>query len=117
MTQDEKYQKAVRLLTEAYSGLGRTPKKSDFDSETVCFIKQKLGPWPRALETAGLKEPPAVSTKEKTILKRERARTRRKEAKRNEKLKENEQACSVTAIGDDSYADAGSPKRESGGDG
>lgn len=115
MTQDEKFQKAIRLLTEAFAALGRMPKRSDFDSETACFIKQKLGPWPRALETAGLKEPPAVSAKEKTVLKRERARARRKEAKRNERLKENEQAGSVTSVSDGSHADTGSTERGSSG--
>lgn len=44
------------MLTDRKNELGRLPKKSDFDSETVCFIKQKLGPWPRALEKAGLKD-------------------------------------------------------------
>ena len=52
---DRKEQMAVTLLKDKYSSLGRLPKKDDFDSETVCFIKQKLGPWPRALEKAGLK--------------------------------------------------------------
>lgn len=37
--------------------LGRTPKKEDFDEVTRCRIKAFLGPWPRALEAAGLKEP------------------------------------------------------------
>ena len=53
---DSKAQAAVKLLTDRKNELGRLPKKSDFDSETVCFIKQKLGPWPRALEKAGLKD-------------------------------------------------------------
>ena len=53
---DSKAQAAVKLLTDRKNELGRLPKKSDFDSETVCFFKQKLGPWPRALEKAGLKD-------------------------------------------------------------
>lgn len=53
---DSKAQAAVKLLTDRKNELGRLPKKSDFDSETVCFIKQKLGPWPRALKKAGLKD-------------------------------------------------------------
>ena len=53
---DSKAQAAVELLTDRKNELGRLPKKSDFDSETICFIKQKLGPWPRALEKAGLKD-------------------------------------------------------------
>lgn len=63
---------ALRLLQDKYSELQRLPKKSDFDSKTVCFIKQKLGAWPRALELAGLKTPPEISTKAKTKLKREK---------------------------------------------
>ena len=55
MTKNEKRTVAISLLKDAQSKLGRLPKRSDFNSETVCFIKQKLGPWPRALEAAGLK--------------------------------------------------------------
>ena len=55
MSSDEKRTAAIALLKDAQEKLGRIPKRSDFDSETVCFIKQKLGPWPRALEAAGLK--------------------------------------------------------------
>lgn len=36
--------------------LGRMPKKDDFDQVTRSRIKAFLGPWPRALEAAGLKE-------------------------------------------------------------
>lgn len=36
--------------------LGRMPKKDDFDEVTRSRIKAFLGPWPRALEAAGLKE-------------------------------------------------------------
>ena len=52
---EDKRQRAVLLLRQVYEETGRQPRKSDFDSETVCFIKQKLGPWPRALEQAQLK--------------------------------------------------------------
>ncbi|MCD8026601.1 MAG: hypothetical protein LUF33_06670 [Clostridiales bacterium] len=77
---------AVRLLTDKAAQLGRLPKKTDFDSKDACFIKQKLGPWPRALETAGLKPHPAVSTKEKSKIKRERISRAKKELnKKNEK--------------------------------
>lgn len=79
---DEKYDKAVSMLCEKYEQLGCLPKRSDFSPDEVCFIKQKLGPWTRALEAAGLKEPPAVSAKEKSRAKRERSRQRRKAAKR-----------------------------------
>lgn len=54
-TKDNKRERAVLLLRQVYEKTGRLPRKNDFDSETVCFIKQKLGPWPRALEQANLK--------------------------------------------------------------
>lgn len=55
-------EKAILLLQEMNDKQGRIPQKTDFDNDTVCFIKQKLGPWPRALEKAGLKP---VKSKEK----------------------------------------------------
>ena len=82
MDRMEKTDRAVKLLTEKAKELDRLPKRSDFSSDEVCFIKQKLGPWPRALETAGLKEPPPVTSKEKSRLKRERSRRNRKLQKR-----------------------------------
>ena len=39
--------------------LNRQPKKDDFDETQRARIKAFLGPWPRALEAAGLKEPKA----------------------------------------------------------
>ncbi len=75
---DEKAQASVRMLQECYKRLGRLPVKSDFTAAEVCLIKQKLGPWHRALEAAGLKTPPAVSAKEKNRLKRQRSQQRRK---------------------------------------
>ncbi len=82
---DEKYEKAVFMLREKREQTGRLPVRSDFEPDEACFIKQKLGPWPRALEAAGLKEPPEISSKEKSRLKRKRAEKRRKQAKRLEK--------------------------------
>ena len=49
-------EKALTMLYEKNTAMGRLPVKSDFEYEEVCFIKQILGPWPRALEYAGLKE-------------------------------------------------------------
>lgn len=57
MIKDEKKQWAITLLREKSDELGRLPKKSDFDSVAVSRIKAFLGPWPRALEAAGLNEP------------------------------------------------------------
>ncbi len=82
MDKDEKMQYAITLLKDKFHEVGRLPKKSDFDSETVCFIKQKLGAWNRALECAGLKEPPEISAKDKSRLKRERRKKILKEQKK-----------------------------------
>lgn len=41
------------LVTKA-SQESRLPKKADFTEEEVARIKAFLGPWPRALEAAGL---------------------------------------------------------------
>jgi len=56
------------------SGEDRFPKKSDFMPEEVSAIKAFLGPWPRALEAAGLKEPPEVTSKDKNEARRIRAK-------------------------------------------
>ena len=56
MTQDEKKSWAEELLKRKATELGRLPKKDDFDEPTRSRIKAFLGPWPRALEAAGLKE-------------------------------------------------------------
>ena len=47
---------AVEMLCQKEQELGRLPKKDDFDEVTRSRIKAFLGPWPRALEAAGLKE-------------------------------------------------------------
>lgn len=65
MTTEEKKFWAVELLQKKYKELGRLPKKDDFDVVTLSRIKAFLGPWPRALETAGLKEPKAVMSKKR----------------------------------------------------
>lgn len=54
---DGKKQWAVDQLRQKHAELGRLPKKDDFDEATRSRIKAFLGPWPRALEAAGLKEP------------------------------------------------------------
>ncbi len=55
MTSADKRLWAEELLQEKYKELGRLPKKEDFDDATRSRIKAFLGPWPRALEAAGLK--------------------------------------------------------------
>lgn len=74
---ENKTEYAKKLLLDKFNELGRLPKRTDFDSETVCFIKQKLGPWPRALEAVGLKQAPTISSKEKSKAKRNQLKTKR----------------------------------------
>ncbi len=54
---EDKKQWAAEQLCQKQRELGRLPMKSDFDAATLSRIKAFLGPWPRALEAAGLKEP------------------------------------------------------------
>ncbi len=56
MISEEKKGWAVELLKNKYHETGKMPGKHDFDSVTLSRIKAYLGPWPRALEAAGLKE-------------------------------------------------------------
>lgn len=65
MITEEKKQWAVEQLQEKFTELGRLPKKDDFDVVTLSRIKAFLGPWPRALEVAGLKEAKAMPEKKK----------------------------------------------------
>ena len=63
MTLDEKKSWAEELLRQKNKELGRLPRKDDFDEPTRSRIKAFLGPWPRALEAAGLKKPRVVIKK------------------------------------------------------
>lgn len=76
--------RAKELLLQKYRSLclepeARLPQKSDFTDEEVCFIKQSLGPWPRALEKAGLKPESRHTTHGRTLEKRKCARARQKD--------------------------------------
>lgn len=55
LTCQEKTAWAMEQLCAKEKELGRLPKKEDFDDKTRSRIKAFLGPWPRALEKAGLK--------------------------------------------------------------
>ena len=57
MTAEQKKNWAIRQLQYKAQELGRPPTKKDFDDATRTRVKAFLGPWPRALEAAGLKEP------------------------------------------------------------
>lgn len=65
MTSDEKKSWAEELLRQKAAEVGRLPKKDDFDEPTRSRIKAFLGPWPRALEAAGLKDAKPVPVKSK----------------------------------------------------
>ena len=62
MTLEEKKAWAEDLLRRKCEELGRLPTKKDFDNAACAQIKAYLGPWPRALEAAGLKPPKEKKT-------------------------------------------------------
>ena len=73
---------AVRLLVNMRAALlargeSRYPQRDDFSPEQVVAIKAFLGPWPRALETAGIKPPRDDGFAEKRLEKRIRQKRRR----------------------------------------
>ncbi len=47
----------ITIIPRKAQETGRHPKKSDFSNAEVTMIKSYFGPWPRALEEAGVKEP------------------------------------------------------------
>lgn len=86
MVSSEKRNWAVELLCRKEQELGRMPKKEDFDEATRSRIKAFLGPWPRALEAAGLK---ASSIKPETNKKRRKSgRVKKPECKRDTSFQE-----------------------------
>lgn len=103
MKSEEKKSWAEELLRQKYNELGRLPKKDDFDEPTRSRIKAFLGPWPRALESAGLKEPrtiPEKSPKRKkaaTKSKNHAIGARQKLERRRAKSKENKGSYGVDA--------------------
>ena len=75
----------LAYLRQRAQELGRLPEKADITGYQL--IKSRFGPWPRVLEKAGLKPP----TQRKTMReKREATRRRRKEYKKQEKMKTKE---------------------------
>lgn len=84
MHKDDKMAYVVKLMQNQYRLLGRIPKKQDFDSRTMCLIKQVLGPWPRALEAAGLKEVTGISSREKNRIKHKLIKAQQKQEKRTQ---------------------------------
>ncbi|MBP5610970.1 MAG: hypothetical protein J6X72_06520 [Clostridia bacterium] len=68
----------------ARDGIDRYPKRADFSDVEVVAIKAFLGPWPRALEAAGIKPPRNGDRLEKNRQKRIAAK-RRRNAERKQK--------------------------------
>lgn len=76
-------QDCISLLADKHRELGgeRFPKRSDFSEREVVAIKAYLGPWPRALEAAGVKAPRNDGRAEKNKQKHIRSKRLRTEAK------------------------------------
>lgn len=81
---NKKYKRedCINLLDEKYKelrscGINRYPQRSDFSESEVVAIKAFLGPWPRALEAAGVKPPRADDRRERNKEKRIRAKKNR----------------------------------------
>ena len=94
---DKKYKKedCILLLQNKYKelqeqGLSRYPQRSDFEDREVVAIKAFLGPWPRALEAAGIKPPRDDDRPQRNKEKRARAkRTRIAALKKLERERKN----------------------------
>lgn len=71
----EKYLERLRSVAEQN---GRLPKKSDFSQDDVNRIKGFFGPWPWALDAAGLKESKQPQRRQLNYEKRQRAKARKK---------------------------------------
>ena len=81
------------------------PKRADFSEQEVIAIKSQLGPWPRALETAGIKpvNDALMKKKKQKKIERKRKKTQRKlEAIKNRQNEENGQDPQKTVPGDPS---------------
>ena len=62
----------IKMLRRVSEKENRYPKKSDFSEYDVARIKSLFGPWPRALEAAGLTESKEDQRAQKRRLKKER---------------------------------------------
>ena len=85
----KKYSKeeCIRLLQEAQlrlkeEGTRDLVSRKEFSTEEVVAIKAFLGPWPRALEAAGIKPPKENSRKDLNRQRRIRSKRRQREEPR-----------------------------------
>ena len=90
--ENKKYQKedCILILKNKHSellsaGEARYPQRSDFSEAEVVAIKSFLGPWPRALEAAGIKAPRSDNRAQKNKEKRIRAKLAKIAALKQEK--------------------------------
>ena len=88
--------RALELLKEKQEELNRLgedryPKRSDFSDAQVVAIKAFFGPWPRALEAAGIKPPREDDRLERNREKRIRAKRARTEAKKAQARSKNQE--------------------------
>ena len=87
MTGTEGKAQAIEILQRMQNalrenGIDRLPQRDDFTSEQIVQIKAHLGPFPRALEAAGLKAPrDAAAYAERKLQKRIAAKRRKTAAK------------------------------------
>ncbi len=65
-------QAALRIAGEQ-----RYPRRTDFTEEEVVAIKAHLGPWPRALEAAGIKAPRDADGEHAEKIRQKRIRQKR----------------------------------------
>ncbi len=99
VTADDKKSWAEELLRQKYAELGRLPRKDDFDEPTRSRIKAFLGPWPRALEAAGLKAPrpqPEKSKKRKKSAKSKSQTVTAKQKLERRRARKAEERASVS---------------------
>lgn len=80
----------IELLKATAEQTGRLPRKADFSEDDVNRIKGFFGPWPWALEAAGLKESKQEARIAKNRARRQRSRERRKQLKNTQSFTDNE---------------------------
>lgn len=95
---DKKYTKeeCLTLLQEKQralqaAGFSRYPQRTDFQVAEVVAIKAFCGPWPRALEAAGLKPPRADDRLQRNREKRARAKRARRLARQKQAAEKKKQ--------------------------
>ena len=92
MAASEKEKYCIALLRDKYAALqaageDRYPRRSDFSVEEVVAVKACFGPWPRALEAAGVKpvnEEKQEAKRRKRIAKKRAARRKAEEPRSHE---------------------------------